>query len=139
MKQDNYPYVFELPTALLWQMGIILYRFKCPYKIDMIDREVCRFYIDMDDETAREVKALLDEQIEEEGLDITRHTLNCCCTVPCALLRQLREALKNGGWEFSVEAVDSDICRVFIDMDPGDFLEMLAGAQEAEENDPAEP
>lgn len=131
MKQNNYSYTFELPTELLWQMGMILYRFKRPYKIDMTDKEVCLFHIDTDYETALEMKALLDEQVEEEGLDITCQEVNYCCEVPGALLRQLMETLKDSDWEFSAEAVGGDTYHVIISMEPNDFMEMTADAWDA--------
>ena len=138
MEQGSY--ICDLPTELLWQMVIILYRFKYrlkrPFKIDMIDEGVCRFYIDMDVETAREMLALLKKEIEEEKLDIILNDPNYCYTVPCALRRQLKKALKNSGRKFSVEAVDSHACRVFTDMEPDDFAEVLADAREAKKKRP---
>ena len=133
-------YICDLPIELLWQMSMILYRFKYrlkrPFKIDRIDKDVCRFYIDMDVETAREMLTLLKKEIEEEKLDIILNDPNYCYTVPCALLRQLKKALENSGRKFSAEAVDSHTYRVFTDMEPDDFTEALTNAREANEKRP---
>ena len=129
-------YICDLPIELLWQTGIILYLLKRPFKIDMIDGDVCRFYIDMDVETARELLALLKKEIEAEKLDVILNDPNYCYTVPCALLRQLKKALKDSGRKFSAEAVDGHACRIFTDMEPDDFMEALADAREAKKKRP---
>lgn len=133
-------YICDLPIELLWQMGMILYRFKYrlkrPFKIDMIDGDVCRFYIDMDVETAREMLTLLKKEIEAERLDIILNDPNYCYTVPCALLRQLRKSLRGNGRKFSAETVDSHTCRIFTDMEPDDFTKVLTDAREAKKKRP---
>ena len=126
-------YICDLPIELLWQTGIILYLLKRPFKIDMIDEDVCRFYIDMDVETAREMLTLLEKEIEAERLDVVLNAPNYCYTAPCTLLRQLRKALKRSGRKFSAEAVDGHTCRVFTDMEPDDFAEVVTDARKAKE------
>ena len=129
-------YICDLPIELLWQTGIILYLLRRPFKIDMIDDGVCRFYIDMDVETAREMLTLLKKEIEEERLNIVLNGPNYCYTVPCALLRRLRRALKGSDRNFSAEAVDRHTCRIFTDMEPDDFMGMLTAAREAKKKRP---
>lgn len=124
-------YICDLPIELLWQTGMILYLLKRPFKIDMIDENVCRFYINMDVETAREMLTLLKREIKEERLDIILNAPNYCYTAPCALLRKLRKTVESSGWRFSAEAVDSDTCHIFTDMEPDDFMKALSDAQEA--------
>ena len=129
-------YICDLPIELLWQTGIILYLLKRPFKIDMIDGDVCRFYIDMDVETAREMLTLLEKEIEAERLDVVLNAPNYCYTVPCALLPRLEKAIQNSGRKFSVEEVDDQTCRIFTDMEPDDFTEALAGARETKKKRP---
>ena len=130
-------YICDLPIELLWQMGMILYRFKPrlkrPFKIERIDGDVCRFYINMDVGTARKMLTLLKKEIEEERLNIVLNDPNYCYTVPCALLRQLKKALEDSGRKFSAEAVDSHTCRIFTDMEPDDFTRALTDARGANE------
>ena len=129
-------YICDLPIELLWQTGIILYLLKRPFKIDMIDGDVCRFYIDMDLETAREMMILLKKEIEEESLDIILNAPNYCYTVPRALLRRLRKAFESGGWKFSAGAVDRDAGHVFTDMEPDDFMKVLTHVRTVKEKRP---
>lgn len=135
MEQGSY--ICDLPIELLWQTGIILYLLKRPFKIDMIDGDVCRFYINMDVGTARKMLTLLKKEIEEERLNIVLNDPNYCYTVPCALLRQLRKALGRRGRKFSAEAADGHTCRIFTDMEPDDFMEVLTDAREAKKRRPS--
>lgn len=129
-------YICDLPIELLWQTGMILYLLKRPFRIDLIDGDVCRFYIDMDIETAREMLALLKKEIEEERLDIILNAPSYCYTAPRALLRQLKKALENSGRKFSAEAADGHTCRIFTDMEPDDFMGVLTAAREAKKTRP---